>query len=217
MTDDERKILEAELCKLSPQAQDIAEKFLAAYDKMTADALNGIICLPDEQWRDVVGYEGLYQVSNRNRMKSFRYGVEKLHLTYPNKDGYLKVGMTKDGKKKSFIFHVLVAQAFVPNPDGKPEVNHIDGNKQNNRPENLEWVTHHENMKHAWRNGLYEKVRGKRSPRAKITNDDDIRYIRRVYTPGHPEFGAKPLAKKFGLSTTAMQGIIHRITYKDVQ
>lgn len=209
MTDDERKIFEAELCKLSPQAQEIAEKFLAAYDKMTADALSGIICLPDEQWRDVVGYEGLYQVSNRNRMKSFHYGVEKLHTPYLNKDGYLKVGMTKDGKKKSFIFHVLVAQAFVPNPDGKPEVNHIDGNKQNNRPENLEWVTHRENMQHAVKTGLLQMRNGSDHPRA-ILNADEEKFILDVHIPWDEKFGTKPLAKLLNVNESVIRRVLKR-------
>ena len=207
MTDDERKILEAELCKLSTQAREVAEKFLATYDEMTENALNGVICLPDEEWRDVVGYEGLYQVSNRNRMKSLHYGVEKLHMLYPNKNGYLTVGMNKDGKKKNFIFHVLVAQAFVPNPDGKPEVNHIDGNKQNNRPENLEWATRRENMQHASKTGLLKMRSGSEHPRA-ILSAEEEKYVLDVHIPWDENFGTKPLAELLNVNECVIRRVL---------
>lgn len=73
---------------------------------------------------------------------------------------YEQVDLYKDGKRTVKKVHVLVAEAFVPNPDNKPEVNHKDGNKHNNRADNLEWVTHKENCRHAWENGLVKPSRG---------------------------------------------------------
>jgi len=92
-----------------------------------------------EVWKDVVGYEGLYQVSDQGRVKSLNYWTERiLHQTL-NKSGYLHVPLCKDGKPKCCRVHRLVAMAFIPNPLNLPEVNHIDENKQNNRADNLEW------------------------------------------------------------------------------
>ena len=95
-----------------------------------------------EIWKDIEGYEKLYQVSNLGNVKSLNYrhtGKEKLLKTAKDKDGYLRVGLYKDGKTKNCSVHRLVAFAFIPNPDNLPQVNHIDENKQNNISSNLEF------------------------------------------------------------------------------
>lgn len=98
-----------------------------------------------EEWRDIKGYEGLYQVSNYGRVKSLNYnhtGEER--ILKPGKVGktvYYKVILCKDGKTYNKWVHRLVAQAFIPNPDNLPEVNHKDENGLNNRVDNLEWCT----------------------------------------------------------------------------
>lgn len=93
--------------------------------------------LPDEEWRDIVNYEEFYQVSSCGRIRSFHRGRVQFLKPQVTEDGYLYVCLFKDGKIKNFFIHVLVAQAFIPNPDNKPEVNHEDGNKSNNCVENL--------------------------------------------------------------------------------
>lgn len=113
----------------------------------------------EEIWKDITGYEGLYQISNMGRVKrlpsvihlktggvkNYRGGV----LT-PNRGRsawkYESVSLSKNGEVHAFSIHRLVAMMFVPNPDGKPEVNHIDENIYNNRFDNLEWVSHRENI-----------------------------------------------------------------------
>ena len=94
-------------------------------------------------WKDIDGYEGLYQVSIfgevRNTKGRTRKGVLGGH-------GYLQIMLSKCGKTRTFLVHRLVAQAFIPNPDGLPEVNHKDENKQNNAVDNLEWCTPQYNM-----------------------------------------------------------------------
>lgn len=121
-----------------------------------------------EVWKDIEGYEGLYQISNLGNVKSLdRTQIQKRGDLYYNKKykgqiikshlthrGYCAVGVTKHNRHKNFSVHRLVARAFIPNPENKPEVNHIDGNKQNNRVDNLEWNTSSENLKHAYNNKL---------------------------------------------------------------
>lgn len=131
-----------------------------------------------EIWRDIVGYEGLYQVSNCGRVwSSYKGGrILKLQLDSRGK-GYLFVQLWRGGKCKHAPVHRLVALAFIPNPEGKPQINHINGIKTDNRVENLEWVTAFENMRHAYATGLQSAPQGKDSPVAKLT-DEQVRYIR---------------------------------------
>lgn len=97
-----------------------------------------------EIWKDIKGYEGLYQISNKGNVKGRKGFILK---PLPRKHGYLAVYLYKDGCPRRHIsVHRLVADAFLENPEGKTEVNHIDENKQNNDVTNLEWVTHKENM-----------------------------------------------------------------------
>lgn len=96
-----------------------------------------------EIWKDIEGYEGLYQVSNFGNVKSLNYrhtGKEKL-LKARNNKGYLIICLWRDSKQKTFKVHRLVATAFLPNPDSLPQVNHISEDKTNNTVSNLEWCS----------------------------------------------------------------------------
>ena len=130
-----------------------------------------------EIWKDVLGYEGKYQVSNLGNVRSVdrifvnACGVivsRKGTILKPrlNRDGYLRVTMHKKGKIKAEVIHRCVAVAFIPNNKNLPQVNHKDGNKRNNNVYNLEWCTPLENMHHAKRKGLrnnaLEYVKSKR-------------------------------------------------------
>lgn len=123
-----------------------------------------------EKWKNISGYEGYYQVSTFGRVRAIghkyqRKGIYVLALHENNGYGYLLADLHKDNKYKSVAVHRLVAQTFIPNPDNKPEVNHIDGNKQNNNVENLEWVYRQQNCWHRC------NILGKRTKRIKdITN-----------------------------------------------
>ena len=115
-----------------------------------------------EIWKPVKDFEGLYEVSNfGNVRRVWRYGRQWVGICKPKltKDGYLETTLIKNSKPKFIRTHRLVAFAFCENPHNKPEVNHIDGNKHNNRADNLEWVTASENQKHAYKLGL-QKVSG---------------------------------------------------------
>ena len=101
-----------------------------------------------EYWKPVVGYEGLYEVSNWGRVKSVNYnhtGKEKILKQNQIKNGYKSVMLYKDGNGKNYLVHRLVAEAFLPNPNDYKEVNHKDENKLNNSVDNLEWCTNEYN------------------------------------------------------------------------
>ena len=118
----------------------------------------------EEVWKDVVGYEGLYQVSNHGKVKSLEHFVPTKNGAVRNSpskirincfDGnYYHVILYRQNKRKVALVHRLVAEAFIPNPNNLPQVNHKDGNKLNNNVTNLEWCSEQDNMLHAFATGL---------------------------------------------------------------
>jgi hypothetical protein len=112
-------------------------------------------------WKDIKGYEGIYQISNailiRSKHRFSRSSPMRGNIlkAKKQKNGYYHVVLCKNGKKKDFYIHRLVAEAFIPNPDKKPHVNHLNGIKTDNRIENLEWVTPSENAIHACNMGVH--------------------------------------------------------------
>lgn len=120
-----------------------------------------------EVWKPVIGYEGLYEVSNMGRIKSLykvRVGgvwySESLIKPKNNIDIYHRVELSKNGKRRIIGVHQLVGQAFIKNPENKPNINHINGKRDDNRVENLEWCTQKENIQHAWKTGLCKPHNG---------------------------------------------------------
>lgn len=121
-----------------------------------------------EKWIDCVGYEGYYEVSNLGRVRRKKtetiykdgrvaFFSETILKTGVNKKGYLKVHLSIKSKKITKFVHRLVAEAFIVNPLKKETVNHINLIKNDNRVENLEWMTNKENMQHAFKNGVYKE------------------------------------------------------------
>jgi hypothetical protein len=112
----------------------------------------------EEIWKDIDGYEGFYQVSNYGRVRSLDRFVKRLGFPFKvsgkvmrqtKQNGYPHISLTKDGQLKRAKVHRLVALAFIPNPNQKPCINHIDSVRHHNYPSNLEWCTHSENTRHA--------------------------------------------------------------------
>lgn len=105
-----------------------------------------------EEFKDIEGFEGLYQISNQGRVKSLandKTKKEKILKSGKNKDGYLLINLWKNGKVKNYRVHRLVAQAFLPNPNNLSEVNHKDENKTNNNVNNLEWCDRQYNAEYS--------------------------------------------------------------------
>lgn len=125
-----------------------------------------------EKWQEIEGYEGYYEISNLGRIKSLEqtkenslgfkfYRKEQILKQQINHKGYCVATLNKEGKRKTLFVHRLVALAFIKNLENKPQVNHIDCNKNNNKVENLEWVTGSENCKHAYDNNLNINLKNK--------------------------------------------------------
>ena len=168
-----------------------------------------------ERWCWVEGYEGLYMVSNQGRIMGTPKPNNFGHFLKLNtkKTGYVNVCLCKENKKSGFAVHRLVANAFLPNPDGKPEVNHINGDRSDNRIENLEWVTRSENEKHAYRVlGKKPNAPWKGRPRAfaRMFTPEQVASIRADTRP------SRAVAEEYGVSHTTVKNIRNRKIYREV-
>lgn len=176
-----------------------------------------------EIWKDIEGFEGLYQVSNMGKIKScerfvkhsrnpnfFRSIKEKLLKQTIGRKGYLVVNLSKDGEHDCKRVSRLVAIAFVPNPDNKPEVNHKDGDKLNNNDWNLEWNTTSENIQHAYDNGLkkaWDGLKGETHGRSKLS-EIDVLNIRKSSKLD------EDLANAFGVKKSCINKIRNKQSWK---
>ena len=167
-----------------------------------------------EVWLDIKGYEGYYQVSNFGRVKSLARVVECRKDVFVNKKekflsdwdcgkGYRKVKLSKDAIEKSIRVHRLVVETFLDNPEAKSEVNHINGIKNDNRIENLEWCTSSENTKHALNNKLKISQKGSEHGMSKLTEKDvlEIREIGRSKS-------LKEVSKIFKVSESLISNVL---------
>jgi len=134
-----------------------------------------------EQWKNIIGYEGYYQISSAGRVKSIKRKtwngkVQHIHKEiilklFNRKDGYVSCVLCKDCKKNTFLVHRIVASEFLEKTLGREEVNHIDGNKSNNKLKNLEWCTPKENQAHALHTGLMQDQKGSGNFNSKLTEN----------------------------------------------
>ena len=159
----------------------------------------------EEVWKDVKGFEGLYQVSNIGNVKrliSERVFAERLIGRTIDKYGYVKRVLSKNGKNNHFTEHRLVAIAFIDNPNNKPAVNHINGIKTDNRVKNLEWCTNKENKEHAVITGITNQ-KGVKHNMCKLT-EEQVCEIRKI---GFSQTRMS-LSKKYGVSRTHILRLI---------
>lgn len=161
-----------------------------------------------KRWLPVVGFEELYEVSNMGHVRNKKGQILK---TQVNRDGYAKIGFYVDGTKSYHVVHRLVAKAFIPNPEGKPQINHLDANRLNNRADNLEWCTHGENMHHAFVLGNKDQ-KGSKNNGAKIT-EGVVLAIRQKVAEGKLQ---KDIAAEYGLSKANVCLIVNRQTWKHI-
>jgi len=171
-----------------------------------------------EEWRPVLGYEGIYEVSDLGRVRRIAapgrgrrpYSPDGTLSPAVNNKGYLVVGLYDSGKRRQALVHILVIEAFLgPFLPGE-ESNHRDGEPSNNRLVNLEKLTHLENMRHAIRTGLLDN-RGVHCPTAKLS-EDDVRTIRRLAD----SVTGKELARRFEVSKATISYIISRRTWRHI-
>lgn len=181
-----------------------------------------------EEWKDINGFEGLYQVSNHGRVKSLKrvikrknrgefsdsYPVkEKILKPYVNSIGYETVTLHDKNGHSPFLIHRLVAEVFIPNKQNKPQVNHKDCDKTNNYFKNLEWCTIPENLKHASENNLI--ARGERVGTAKLS-EEAVLSIRNHADNNGRYYGRAELADEHGVSEATIKKIVNRQLWRHV-
>jgi hypothetical protein len=177
----------------------------------------------NELWKDIEGYEGLYQISNLGRVKSlsriweagikgvYRTKLDTIRKLQITKKGYAQIILKHpDNKSKGYAVHRLVAKAFIPNLKSFPQVNHIDCNKLNNHVSNLEWCTNDFNIKHANKNGLHGK--GELHARSKW-KESDVLLFRKLHSEG---VKMVDISKKYGINSGTLFSIIHRTNWKHI-
>lgn len=174
----------------------------------------------EEVWKDIPGYEGLYQVSTTGRIKALermrknkRFRKEYILKNHDYENGYKKITLCDNSMKtKRFFVHRLVAMTFIENPNHLPIVNHKDENPSNNNVDNLEWCTYQYNVTYGNR---MSKVSGENNKQHKLTKRQ-VEEIRNKYIFGKYGNGQVTLAKQYGVSRVTIQRIIKGKKWKSI-
>lgn len=181
----------------------------------------------EEQWIDIRRYETLYQVSNFGQVKSLARITKNssgktqtvrekiLKPTIEKATGYPRISLWKNGQRTKLYIHALVANAFIPNPQHKPQVNHKDSNRANNHVGNLEWVTNAENLSHAKQKGRMANPpihRGENHHNTTLT-ENDIKRIRDMSSKGNKY---PVIAELFKVSSVTIGRIVRRVVWRHI-
>lgn len=177
-----------------------------------------------EIWKDIPGYEGMYQVSNLGNFRSLDRTIKRhnnstmkrkgsLLKTSKDKDGYLLINLTKNNKAIKGKVHRIVAEVFLDNENNYPCVNHINGIKDDNRVENLEWCSYKQNSIHARDNGLLKPAKGIRNGSHKLTEADVIK-IKGLVRSGR---SMSSVAKEYNVAATSIRYIMIGRNWKYVK
>lgn len=161
----------------------------------------------EEIWKDIDNYEGLYKVSNLGRIRDYKGNIKPYYI---NNKGYCCVSLYKDGKTKHITLHRAVASAFVNNPAHYAQVNHLDGNKENNKASNLDWCNQRQNYDHGMKRFLYSK--NEEHYYAKLTNKI-VKCIPSLYKLG---FTRATVAKILKVNPSSLEAIEKGISYREL-
>ncbi|WP_369124839.1 HNH endonuclease [Bacillus cereus group sp. TH153LC] len=129
-----------------------------------------------------------------------------------NKNGYLSITLSHKNVKTQHLVHRLIANAYLPNPKGYPNVNHIDGNKHNNSIDNLEWISQRDNVIHAYKLGLAVSVKGEKVGSSKLT-EEDVLTVRKLHKDG---YSIGKLSRMNNVGVSCIHQIVHRKTWKHI-
>jgi hypothetical protein len=181
----------------------------------------------EEIWKDIIGFEGYYQVSNFGNVKSVdreinyitgkKYFYKSKPIKYlTDKDGYYRVDLNKGNKSKRFFIHRLVGIHFIENSNNLPQINHKDGIKINNYDYNLEWCSNLQNIEHSWKTGLRGSniKRGEQTKSAKLKEVDVIN-IRNLYR--NKELNQRELKEKYNVALGTISEIINYKKWKHIK
>lgn len=163
-----QKICSVDGCAEKVHCKDLCNKHYRRLNQEKRDTSD----LPNEVWKDIEGFEDIYKISNMGRVKALERDIQHKKGPHFNQvyhfrerimtptlrgEGYLGVSLSKNNHITAVLIHRLVAKAFIPNPNGLPEVNHIDGDKTNNSVDNLEWCSRKDNARHSYYKLLQKK------------------------------------------------------------
>lgn len=163
--------------------------------------------MDNEVWKNIKYYFGKYKVSNMGRIMDKNGDLLSL---YDHPRGYKSVSLSLCDNYRLKLVHRIVAETFIPNPENKPQINHKDGNKENNKVNNLEWVTQKENSVHASENGLL--LRKKYNSNISKLQKNEVLQIRSIYEQKWVTM--KEVANAYNISIQAVSKIIRRQSYK---
>ena len=177
-----------------------------------------------EEWKSIKDYEESYEISSHGRIRSLKRIVhckngrklkikESILEGTTDSCGYHRVNLCKKGINQSVSVHRLVALSFIKNIEGKPEVNHIDGNKKNNRIDNLEWCTHIENSVHAFKTGLMDDRVGENNVASKL-KEADVVEIKKLIKAGCTQ---KSIAGKYNVTSSTIGMISNGTNWRHVK
>lgn len=183
-------------------------------------------CIMKEEWKDIPGYEGFYQASTKGRVRSlnrictvyrgstkYKRKLKGKIRSLVNLNGYNGVRLSKDGDKKLIQVGRLIALTFIPNPNNKPQINHKNGIKTDDRVENIEWCTQSENTQHAYDNGLIKKRLGENHHNSILTKVE-VANIRDEYETG--EVSQQYLANKYSVARKTIGHIVNFNTWTHI-
>lgn len=163
----------------------------------------------NEVWKPIVGFENDYDISNYGNVKSKKRGKELIMRPVCNNKGYPRVVLSVKNKGYRRFVHRLVAEHFVDNPDNKPQVNHVDGDKKNNHASNLQWMTNQENRDHAIKRKLH--ACGENAGGVKFTEKEALEIIR-LYKTGN--YTQSQLGRMFGVHQMTISRIVRGTRWK---